>query len=210
MQLSPYFRQVIGTDPSEAQILEAKKALQNSSITNVVYEISPAETSPCENESVSLISVAQAIHWFDHPRFFQEAFRILKPGGAFVAWGYGHHSVNGCEEILERFYREVVGPYWPPERESIENRYKDIECPPWIRQNEIAPPDIRMEANWSRDQLLGYISTWSAIEKFRKAKKADPVRLLEISLEECWSDATEVRPIRWPIFFIAARKPAAS
>ena len=107
---------------------------------------------------------------------------------------------------MERFYHEVVGPYWPPERESIENRYQDIERPSWVRQNEIPPPDLRMEANWNRHQLLGYISTWSAIEKYRSAKGTDPVQLLEESLEQCWPHATEVRLVRWPIFFIAARK----
>lgn len=156
---------------------------------------------------MDLITVAQAIHWFDHTSFFAEAFRVLKPGGILAAWGYGHHEVKGCRELLDHFYHNIVGPFWPPERESIENRYSDIPLPSWFSENQLSPPEISMKAHWDRHALVGYMSTWSAREQYRKARGEDPIQLLEEMLDDCWKDKEEKREVRWPIFFLIGRKP---
>ncbi len=200
ISLAAYFQNITAIDPSERQI---EQAMIHPSVT---YRVAQAEQTGCEDESMDLITVAQALHWFDHQRFFSEVFRVLRPGGLFVAWGYGHHFVDGCQDILEHYYHEVVGPYWPPERESIEARYSDIEQPDWLQA--VAEPKVEMEADWNRNQLLGYISTWSAAQKYMEKNGKDPLPLLESALSDCWASPEEVRRVRWPFFFVIGRKPA--
>ena len=55
--------------------------------------------------SVDLITVAQALHWFDRPKFYEECKKVLKPGGLFVAYGYGMHWFE--DPKIEMMKREV-------------------------------------------------------------------------------------------------------
>ncbi|HBS05955.1 MAG TPA: SAM-dependent methyltransferase [Leptospiraceae bacterium] len=197
--LAKHFSKVTGIDPSNNQI---QSAIPHPSVR---YRVAPAEDTGCEDESMDIITVAQAIHWFDHEPFFAEIHRVLRPGALFAAWGYGHHFVDGCQDTLEYYYHNIVGPYWPPERESIEARYTDIRSPEWLVP--VAPPDVKMQAEWNRDQLLGYISTWSAVQKYIEQKASDPVQILRSQLSDCWPDPGEVRQVSWPFFFIIGRKP---
>tara|TARA_Y100001937_G_scaffold128452_3_gene204827 strand:+ start:46221 stop:46976 length:756 start_codon:yes stop_codon:yes gene_type:complete len=199
VRLADFFENVIALDPSENQVSKAQKH------PSVRYAVAPAENTGCEAASADLITVAQALHWFEHEAFFQEAHRILRPGGLLAAFGYGHHFVEGCQETMDQFYHNVVGPYWPPERESIEARYEDIIRPEWLIPLE--PPDVAMSASWNKKQLLGYISTWSAVQRYRDAMGHDPVKVLEESLRQCWPNADEEKTVRWPFFFVIGRKP---
>ncbi|MEQ8352039.1 MAG: class I SAM-dependent methyltransferase [Leptospiraceae bacterium] len=198
-ELARFFKTVIAIDPSENQIAHARLH------PSIQFRVAPAEKTGCEDESMDLITVAQALHWFDHKRFFAETFRVLRPGGLLAAWGYGHHLVEGCQDAMDHYYHNVVGPYWPPERESIEAQYQDIEVPSWLLQTD--PPVVEMKAFWDRNQLLGYISTWSAVQKYMEENRKDPVPLLEEALKNCWPEARQKRTVKWPFFFIIGRKP---
>ncbi len=80
--------------------------------------------------SVDLISVAQALHWFDLDTFFRETDRVLKPGGILAALTYAFMTISpGVDAVMERFHKEIVGPYWPPERAMVEERYAGIRFP---------------------------------------------------------------------------------
>nr|XP_006822153.1 PREDICTED: putative methyltransferase DDB_G0268948-like [Saccoglossus kowalevskii] len=80
-----YFEEVIGCDVSGTQITEAQNT---EKIPNITYKVAPADKLPTERESVSLVTVFQAIHWFDQQQFFQEAERVLVPGGCLCVCGY--------------------------------------------------------------------------------------------------------------------------
>src|SRR5581483_12097436 len=151
---------VIATDASEKQIASARPH------PNAEYRVALAERSGLETGSIGLITVAQALHWFDLPLFYEETRRVLSPGGLFAAWAYGINEVEGDEvnRLVQEFYGETVGPYWPPERKLVEEGYRGLPFP----FDEFAPPKFRMETRWTLAQLIGYFSTWSATNRFIK------------------------------------------
>src|SRR5690349_10648465 len=61
--LAQYFKHVDATDISQAQLDQA------AARPNITYQLAPAEHTPFPDNSFALITVAQALHWFD-----QEAF----------------------------------------------------------------------------------------------------------------------------------------
>src|SRR5262249_24385836 len=137
--LAARFGKVCGTDASREQIASA--ALH----PNVEYRVALAEESGLPDGSVQLVTVAQALHWFDLTRFYSEVRRVLSPGGVIAVWDYGIDQVEGdaVNVIAQDFYFNVVGPYWPPERKLVEEGYRTIPFP----FEEIAPPHFRMETH---------------------------------------------------------------
>src|SRR5687767_10914248 len=154
LDLAERFARVVATDASREQIASAKPH------PKIEYRVAPADQSGLPDESVGLVTVAQALHWFDLERFYAEARRVLKPGGVLAVWAYGINEVEGdaANQLVQGFYANTVGPYWPPERKLVEDGYRTIPFP----FAEIVPPAIRMEARWTLKQLVGYFGTWSA------------------------------------------------
>ncbi|MBI5783787.1 MAG: class I SAM-dependent methyltransferase [Gammaproteobacteria bacterium] len=190
LALAAHFERVIATDPSEAQIRNAVAH------PKVVYKVEPAEQTDIPSASVDLIAVAQALHWFDLPRFYAEVRRVLKPKGVLAAWCYGLSEIGaGVDEIVRRYYDETVGPFWPPERVLIEERYRTIPFP----FTELKPPVFHTQADWNLDGYLGYLGTWSATQRYRKQQGSDPLIPLRAELEKVWGDARVARTIKWPI-----------
>jgi SAM-dependent methyltransferase len=154
--------------------------------------------------SVSLITVAQALHWFDLDRFYPEAKRVLIPGGVLAVWAYGVDEVEGdvVNQLMQEFYSNTVGPYWPPERKLVEDGYRTLPFP----FAEMAPPAFRMEARWTLEQLLGYCSTWSATNRFIKATGRNPLEPLSEALARVWGDPSRPRLVIWPVSVRVGRK----
>ena len=141
--------------------------------------------------------MAQALHWLDFGRFYAEVKRVLAPSGVIAVWAYGINTVQGDDvnQIVQEFYGNTVGPYWPPERKLVEEGYRTIPFP-FI---EVTPPAFCMEARWTLDQLLGYFSTWSAVNRYIKANGRNPLEPLAKELRRVWSDANVPRRIVWPL-----------
>lgn len=196
--LAKRFNKVIATDASKEQIASATPN------PKVEFRVAPAEQSGLPDNSVELITVAQALHWFDFERFYAEAKRVLKPNGVLAAWAYGINTVegDGVNQVVQHFYENVVGPYWPPERELVEAGYRTISFP----FAEITPPVFRMEASWTLEQLLGYFSTWSATNRCIKATGRNPLEPLSQELSRVWGDANSPRRIVWPLSLRLGRK----
>lgn len=194
--LAARFHAVIGTDASPAQIANAHTH------PRVRYAVAPAEDSGIATRSVDLISVGQALHWFDLPAFYAEAGRVLRPGGVLAAWGYGLMQVNAAvDAVVWRLYDSIVGAYWPPERCFVDEQYRTLPFP----LNEIAAPVFVMRADWTLARLIGYLGTWSAVQRCRKECGADPLALIADELAAAWSEAETRRPVRWPLFMRAGR-----
>ena len=191
VDLARRFERVIATDASAEQIASAKPQ------PNVEYRVATAEQSGLPDACADLITVAQALHWFDFDRFYSEARRVLKPGGSLAAWAYGINEVEGeaINRIVQDFYSNTVGPYWPPERRLVEDGYRTIPFP----FAEIVPPAFRMETKWTLDQLLGYFSTWSATNRYIKATGRNPLTALSADLARAWGDTNTPRLITWPL-----------
>jgi SAM-dependent methyltransferase len=195
--LADDFERVIGTDASEAQIAAAVAH------PRVEYRVAPAESSGLASDSADVVTVGQALHWFDRPVFYAEARRVLRPDGVVAAWTYSLSSLADprTDATLRRFYSETVGPYWPGERALVDSGYRTIEFP----FHEIPPPEIEMEAQWPLAAFLGYVGTWSAVTRFRAERGFDPVAELAEELRPHWGDPASPRRIRWPIGIRAGR-----
>jgi len=202
MDLASRFRKVIATDASADQIGSASRR------DNVEFRVALAEQSGLPDNSVGLITVAQALHWFDRERFFAETRRVLQPGGFIAVWTYATNRVEGdaVDGLVQDFYSNIVGPYWPPERKLTEIGYRTIELP----FPEITPPSFRMEVRWTLDQLLGYFSTWSATNRYIKAIGSNPIEPLAESLGRAWGDPNSPRLVVWPLSLRVARKKPMS
>lgn len=192
--LAARFTRVIATDPAQAQLDQATPD------PRVEYRCAPAEASGLADASVVLAVAAQAAHWFDWPRFVAEVGRVVQPGGLIALVSYGVLEVEGAAPVAH-FYRDVVGPYWPPERRHVENGYRDLVLP-WPA---VEPPQLAMTATWTRDELIGYIGTWSATVKLVATEGTAPIAALNDALAASWPDG-QTRSIRWPLTIKLARR----
>lgn len=192
--LAPYFAQVVATDASADQIAQARPH------ASVIYRVAPAEASGLPSASADLVSVAQAVHWFDLPAFHAEVRRVLKPGGVLALWCYERLRIEpALDEAIEGFYSRLLGPYWPPERRHVEAGYRDLDFP----YVESPAPAFAMGTAWNLDLLMGYFATWSAVKACRRALGQDPLPALRNRLAEAWlasgvSLAT-AKNIKWPL-----------
>ncbi len=179
--LASVFDRVIATDASEKQIANAQ------SCKLVDYRVAPAENSDIESETLDLIMVAQALHWFDLGRFYAEARRVLKPDGILATSAYNLLRVEPViDEVVDRYYYEVVGPFW---------QFADLSFP----FREIGPPKFEMTAQWNLDHLLGYLQTWSSTQRFIAAKGTDPLEQIIDELRTAWGDSQQTRNVTWPL-----------
>lgn len=195
--LATQFQQVIATDASAQQIAAAQAH------PKIEWRVAPAEASSLADHSVDLITVAQALHWFDLDKFHAEAQRVLKPEGVLAVWTYGVLKVDEpqIDALVQNFYSDIVGPYWPPERAIVETGYKDLAFP----FKEFAAPAFNMQLHWNKAQLMGYLRSWSATDRYIKTHEIDPVSHLELQLASLWDDETSYLT-EWPLAFRVGRK----
>jgi SAM-dependent methyltransferase len=195
--LASVFDRVIATDASDKQIVNAQ------SHERVEYRVSPAEDSGIQSGAVDLIMVAQALHWFDLDRFYAEARRVLTPDGVLAASAYNLLTIEpAIDDIVNRYYYEVVGPFWPPERKLVE-QFGDLRFP----FHELDPPKFEMTAHWNLNHLFGYLRTWSSTQRFIVARGCDPLQQITDDLRNAWGDPTLTRKVTWPLVVRIGRKP---
>jgi SAM-dependent methyltransferase len=187
--LASVFDRITATDASEKQIANAQPH------ERVKYRVAPAENSGIDSATIDLIMVAQALHWFDLHLFYAEARRVLKPNGVLAASAYNLlHSEPAIDEVVNRYYYDVVGPFWPPERKLIE-QFADLPFP----FHEIDPPKFEMTAQWNLDHLVGCLRTWSSTQRFISARGSDPLQEINDDLRSAWGDPQQTRKVMWPL-----------
>jgi SAM-dependent methyltransferase len=197
--LAPYFDRVIATDASPDQLRNA------FAHPKVEYKEARAEDSGIETASLDLITVAQALHWFDIDRFYAEVRRTLKPGGVLAVWAYALcRTAPDIDRIIDHFYYETVGPYWPRERKHVDDGYRSLPFP----FDEFEHPSFEIELHWDLDDMLGYPRTWSPTRRYIEANEHDPVDLVETALAEAWPNRAERRRILFPIHMRIGRNPS--
>jgi len=188
LALSEYFDRVIATDASEAQIREAE------SKAGIEYRVARAEASGLDDDSIELITVGQALHWFDIPAFLDESQRVLVEGGVLAVWSYERCAIEpACDALINELYLDAVGPYWPAERAFVEGGYRSIELP----MPSISAPEFSMKKQWAVEEMLGYLRTWSASQRYMKANGSDPVVLIQERLSRAWGEGR--REVSWPL-----------
>ena len=188
--LSQYFEKIYATDPSAEQI---KNAIQKS---NIEYSVASAENSNLPANSVNLITVAQALHWFDFTKFFAEVKRVAKPDTLLSVWSYELCKVDEeTDKIFMRFYRNILEDYWAPERKHVENAYSDIPFP----FKEVKEQIFYMKKQWNLQDFMGYLSTWSAVQKYIKINGTNPLELVASDFEKTWINPTAVKEVSFPV-----------
>ncbi len=187
--LSAVFKQVQATDISDNQLKYAFHA------PNITYSRQAAEKTSFRDDFFDLITVAQAIHWFDFDPFYREVNRTLKPDGVLAVMGYGLlTSDEKTDALLNRFYLGTLGPYWDAERKYIDEHYQTIPFP----FDEIRHPAFPMEVDWTPEQFTGFLSSWSALQHLIKAKGTDPLPGFHQEILKIWP-AGEVRKVSFPL-----------
>jgi SAM-dependent methyltransferase len=194
--LTRVFERVIATDASEKQIAMAEP---NPAID---YRVANAYESGLPDSSVDAVTVAQAIHWFDHHEFFEEAKRVMRAGAVIVVWGYGDPVIDTLrlDRIVHDYNRGTIESYWRPERNIILNGLRTIPFP----FDEIPAPVMTMEREWTLFELAGYMRTWSATAAYAEKHGGDPVAPVEAELEKNWGRGTHI--VRWPLYIRAGHK----
>lgn len=194
--LARHFDRVVATDASAAQIDHAFRH------ERIAYRVEPAEATSLDAASVDLVAVGQALHWFDLDRFYAEVRRVLRTGGVIVAWCYGRCTVApDIDAIIDRYYVEIVGPFWPPERIFVESGYRTLPFP-FAR---VPLPAFDMQAEWTAEELLAYLGTWSATKRFEAHHGRDPRDEIAEPLVNAWGSRHLRRRIEWPLSFLAGR-----
>jgi len=187
--LADHFESVLALDGSLSQLLNAAAAAR------VMYVAATAERLPVPDRSVSLVAAAQAAHWFDFGRFHAECRRVLVPGGVVATWTYEKFRVDDAvDAVIDHFYSEVVGHYWPPERRYVEEGYATLPFP-WP---DVPHSPFSLETCWDLDQVMGYLATWSSVQRFKDSLGRDPLPELRGRLLGPWPRG-EPRTLRWPI-----------
>lgn len=191
VDLAEHFACVIATDPSQAQLDQAKAR------ANIEYRCELAEASSLADASADLVVAAQAAHWFDWPRYVAEVARVARSGALVALVSYGPVEVDAA---VDRYYADVR-PYWPPERRHVDNGYRDLAWP-WPA---VDAPAIAMVETWTREELLGYVATWSATSALVKAGGGARYEALRAELEQTWPGGDR-RSVRWPLTIKLARR----
>jgi SAM-dependent methyltransferase len=199
VELAKHFEHVFATDISENQINEAIKK------PNITYEIATAEHTAFPDNYFDLITVAQAIHWFDFDRFYQEVTRLLKPDGIFAVMGYPLLQVTPeIDMVIHEFYEGTLNGYWDPERKYLDENYVTIPFP-FKRLNT---PAFKMEISWTLTDLTGFLNTWSGVQHYIKKNGINPVNDVLSKLNKVWP-SEEGKKIIFPILLLVTRKEDA-
>lgn len=195
-RLAATFSTVYATDLSEQQIAQAVQH------PNIHYSVSPAEKTPFPDAAFDLVTVAQALHWFNIEEFYREVRRVARPDATLAFWGYGNIAINAAVDAhIQHFYSEVVGTFWDSARRHVETDYREIPFPFRV----IESPRFQIEQRWTLDHLCGYLESWSATQRYIAEQKSNPVKELRPALQSVWG-ADETLTVRFPIFLKLGRR----
>ncbi len=194
-ELSRHFDEVYATDISEKQLNNAVQA------PNIIYKKETAEKTLLADASVDLITVAQALHWFDFDLFYAEVKRVSKPGGIIAVWTYSLLSINPeIDALINEYHFNTLKKYWDAERAYVDDGYSTIPFP----FKQIGDPGFEIKLRWTIEEPEGYFYTWSAAQKYLVQNGYSPVPELMAEIKKSWP-VSEVLPIRFPIYLKIGR-----
>ncbi len=192
VELAKHFKKVYATDISSQQIENA------TPLDNITYNVEQAEVTSFKDNTFNLITVAQALHWFDHDKFFNEVIRVAKPNALFAAWGYSLIRVDPAINIvIDFFYKSILKNSWDEERTHVDDEYSRINMPYPLIQT----PNLQIQLKWDIEDMIGYLHSWSAVQRHIKKHKINPViKFIEDKLRRLWLNH---KIVRFPIFIKA-------
>ena len=189
------FERVLATDPSLCQLARARAGSRGLFCT-----AGRAERAPLADASIDLVTVGQALHWFDLDAFYAEVRRVTRPAGVLAAWTYSlFRAGTEVDAVIDRFHDVTMAPFWPPERRHVDGRYAEVPFP----FERLETPVFEMTARWDLDAVMGYLGTWSAVNRYRRERGRDPLPAVRRDLMELWGEGS--RTIRFPLTVFAGR-----
>ena len=169
--LARHFEKVYATDISFSQLNNAVK------VSNIKYIVEASEQTSIPDNSIDLVTVSQALHWFNIDKFYAEVRRVSKPTGIIAVWTYRLLKIDvGTDKLIDRFHFETLANYWDYERVHVNNGYINIHF----------------------TMLEGYLNTWSAVPKFISENNYNPVTDLIQIIKRNWA-AGDFRSVRFPL-----------
>ena len=181
---------VYASDISQRQLDEA---IQKN---NIHYLHARAEATHLPDSTIDLVTVAQAIHWFDFDAFYREVYRITRSGAVVAIWCYNLPGIStDVDLILADFYNKVLHGYWDVERRYIDDNYTSIPFP----FDEIERvPEFAITTTWTLEHLVGYLNSWSAVQHYIARNGNSPVPQVTEKFREVWAEP-EAKEVRFPI-----------
>ena len=169
---------------------------------NIHYQVSTAEQTPFADNSFDLITIATAYHWFNWNAFYKEATRVGKNNCVVAAWAYHVFYTNDetVNAIIKHFYYDIIKTYWDAERRYVEDRYENIT----FDFEPLPAKDFDMVLHWKKEDFLGYLSSWSAVQNYIKKKGESPLSLIQADVEAAWADDT-TKEFHFPLFLKIGR-----
>ncbi|MCA9793212.1 MAG: class I SAM-dependent methyltransferase, partial [Candidatus Eremiobacteraeota bacterium] len=196
--LAASFQSVWASDASAPQI-EAAPAHPG-----VTYHCGPAHQSGLEPGSVGLVTAAAAVHWFNIPAFYAEVQRVLSPEGVVAVFTYAPDLLEpaGASRVIHQLSEGLLAQDWPEGFDWVRRGYRDLPFP--FEEIELAPMDLHLD--WRLDDLLGWISTWSGIHRYRARTGKEPLAGLRERLLESWPVAEGgLTPVILPLYWRVGR-----
>jgi ubiquinone/menaquinone biosynthesis C-methylase UbiE len=196
INLADDYESVYASDPSAEQL---KNAILNDKVT---YAVEKAEQTALENNTVDLVTVAQAVHWFEFDLFYAEVKRVLKKDGVIAVWAYSLPTVSiAFDSIIRDFHDNIIGEFWQVENKMIDLEYTTIPFP----FEEITTPQFYIQKKLTLKELLGHFRSWSATQKFIDSYNINPLQDLEEKLLKYWLDENETKEITWKLILKVGR-----
>ncbi|KTC86447.1 class I SAM-dependent methyltransferase [Legionella brunensis] len=195
--LANYFSTVVATDINSEPLKLAP------SHPNIQYICCAAENTPLQDHSIDLITIAQALHWFNFELFYREVKRVAKPTAYIAAWCYTLGKFHSpIDEVIEELYYNILGnKYWPKERHFIDDAYTTIPFP----FKKESTPSFLITKEINLKQLVGYLKTWSAVKEYQLFNQKDPIQLIISKLQNLWGHPNLKYSINWPLYLIAGK-----
>jgi SAM-dependent methyltransferase len=193
--LAGHFDRVVATDASSDQLAHAVRH------ERVEYRNEAAGRGSLPDAAVSLITAGAAAHWFDLDDFYREVRRAGKEGALVALFSYGPRDFEDGDPILRRFNENVLAGFWPERIQYVHDRYTTIPFP----FDEVPAPPFVMTAEWNLHELLAFLETWSASQRYLQERGTRATDAIAPELARTWGDPMSRRRIECPIFVRAGR-----
>lgn len=194
--LAELYDNVIATDPSEKQIANCLPH------PKVSYRIEKAEASSLASHSADLLTIANALHWFDFGAFYAEARRVVKPGGVIAAWAIGTPAVSpDIDTIVQHYHDITLNDFWQAENRLVEKKYTTIPFP----FKQVSAPEFTCTRSLNLPDFIGFLNTWSATQRFIEKKGYNPTEQVLKELQNVWGEAADQKMLRWELILKVGR-----